>query len=63
MFEDIYYNDNYDEHQNEYVYLQDEPEPEPEPNTFIRIIGEAALKGFVTYSVTVMCSHILFDRK
>lgn len=64
MFEDIYYNDNYDEKYGKYVYLQDELiEDELTEDALINIVLEGALKGFVAYSVTLMLSHILSGDK
>lgn len=59
MIEDTYYDDNYDEDQDEYVYLEDEPQPK----TFIGTLGQAVFGGLISYSISIMFTHVLFGRR
>ena len=58
MIEDIYYDDNYNGYQNEYVYLQEETEI-----TFAETLQEMLFRSVIGYSVSTLLSYILFGRK
>ena len=58
MIEDIYYDDNYDIYQDQYVYLQEETE-----TTFSEALQEMLFRSVIGYSVSTLLSYILFGRK
>ena len=58
MDENEYYEEYYDEYQDDYIYLQDEAGV-----TFVGALQQMIFAGLVSYSISVMFSHIMFGKR